>query len=296
MSSRFNRLVSFGPIVVDLINHVDRIPPSGGDAKIFESVTMVGGTFNVESAAARLGLHTVFAGTIGTGIYSDIVTKALHDDGVEMRGRILENVDIGLCITLVEPNAERAFATYTAADAQLTIEQLTAVEVGPTDLVYICGYHLVWDGSKQAIIDWVRGDYANGAAIVFDPSSMIDYIDPEFLDLMREKAFIISCNAREYEFYEPRVTDRAVYIKRDGGNPVQMFECGDLKLTVDAHPVANPKDTTGAGDVHTGALMAGLAQGLNWRDAIDLANRAAAYSVTRTGGAWGPTSAQLASL
>ncbi|MFM6963798.1 MAG: sugar kinase, partial [Micrococcales bacterium] len=96
MSSRFNRLVSFGPIVVDLINHVDRMPPSGGDAKILESVTMVGGTFNVESAAARLGLHTVFAGSIGHGIYSDIVTKALQEDGIEMRGRVLENLDVGL--------------------------------------------------------------------------------------------------------------------------------------------------------------------------------------------------------
>jgi sugar/nucleoside kinase (ribokinase family) len=296
MTSRFNRLVSFGPIVVDLINHVDRIPPSGGDAKILESVTMVGGTFNVESAAARLGLHTVFAGSVGTGIYSDLVTKALAQDGIEMRGRTLENLDIGLCITLVEPNAERAFATYTGADAQLTLEQLTAVEVGPTDLVYICGYHLVWDGSKKAIMDWVTGDHANGAAIVFDPSSMIDYIDTEFLDVMRDKAFLISSNAREFDFYQPRVTDRALYLRRDGGNPVTLFENGEAKLTVDAHPVASPKDTTGAGDVHTGALMAGLAEGLGWRDAIDLANRAAAYSVTRTGGAWGPSRAQLASL
>lgn len=296
MTSRFNRLVSFGPIVVDLINHVDRIPPSGGDAKIFESVTMVGGTFNVESAAARLGLHTVFAGTVGTGLYSDIVTKALHEDGIEMQGRTLTNLDIGLCITLVEPNAERAFATYTGADAVLTLEQLTAVEVGPTDLVYICGYHLVWDGSKQAIIDWVRGDYANGAAIVFDPSSMIDYIDQEFLDLMRDKAFLITSNAREFDFYQPRISDRALYLRRDGRNPVTLFENRDAKLSVDAHPVEHPRDTTGAGDVHTGALMAGLAQGLGWREAIDLANKAAAYSVTKTGGAWGPTAAQIASL
>ncbi|MEN9714216.1 MAG: hypothetical protein RLZZ164_880 [Actinomycetota bacterium] len=296
MSSRFTRLVSFGPIVVDLINHVDRLPPSGGDARVSESVTMVGGTFNVESAASRLGLPTVFAGSVGTGFYSDLIMRDLAADNIEFAGRRLTNMDTGFCITLVEPNAERAFVTYTGADAELTLEQLTSIRVLPTDLVYICGYHLVWQNSKQAIIDWVKGDYSNGAAIVFDPSSMIDYIDPEFLDIMREKAFLISSNAREFEFYAPRVTDRALYLRRDGANPVTLFENGDAKLTVDAHPVANPKDTTGAGDVHTGALMAGLAEGLGWRAAIDQANRAAAYSVTRTGGAWGPTREQIASL
>jgi len=54
-----------------------------------------------------------------------------------------------------------------------------------------------------------------------------------------------------------------------------------------------PLDSTGAGDVHMGALIAFLAEGHGWRAALELANRAAAFSVQVRGGASGPTRAQL---
>jgi sugar/nucleoside kinase (ribokinase family) len=52
-------------------------------------------------------------------------------------------------------------------------------------------------------------------------------------------------------------------------------------------------DTSGAGDVHVGATIAALARGVGWPDAILLANRAAAYAVSRPGPAAGPTTKQL---
>jgi len=48
--------------------------------------------------------------------------------------------------------------------------------------------------------------------------------------------------------------------------------------------------------VHTGALIASLASGMEWRDAIARANKAAAYSVTQKGGACGPTAEVLGNL
>jgi sugar/nucleoside kinase (ribokinase family) len=52
-------------------------------------------------------------------------------------------------------------------------------------------------------------------------------------------------------------------------------------------------DTSGAGDVHVGANLAGLARGMSWPDAVLFANRAAAYAVSRPGPAAGPTERQL---
>jgi sugar/nucleoside kinase (ribokinase family) len=52
-------------------------------------------------------------------------------------------------------------------------------------------------------------------------------------------------------------------------------------------------DSTGAGDVHVGALLAGLARGLALPEATLFANRAAAYAVGQRGPAAGPTEKQL---
>jgi sugar/nucleoside kinase (ribokinase family) len=296
MVSRFHRLVSFGPAIVDLVNHVDRIPPSGQDAYISESETMVGGSFNTESAAARLGLDTVFAGTVGTGFYAELVMEALSSEGIKFAGRRVAEMDTGFCFTMVEPNAERTFVTRVGAEGLLTTQQLVSAKTKSTDFVYISGYHLVLEDSAEVLRHWLTNDLGNGAEIVFDPASVVDQINSDLLDLMRSKAFLISCNAREFEIFKPQPNDTARYLRRDGGNHVSLFRSGKMELSVPAHPVDNPKDTTGAGDVHCGALMAGLSLGLGWSESIELANRAAAYSITKTGGAWGPTSEILTSL
>jgi len=54
-------------------------------------------------------------------------------------------------------------------------------------------------------------------------------------------------------------------------------------------PEVTPVDTTGAGDTHTGVLLAALASGCELVEALTLANRAAAVSVTRIGPATAPS-------
>jgi sugar/nucleoside kinase (ribokinase family) len=70
---------------------------------------------------------------------------------------------------------------------------------------------------------------------------------------------------------------------------------GDRVLAVPA-PTVRAVDSTGAGDAHTGVLLAALSCGTEIGDALRLANRAAAISVTRTGPATTPTAAELAAL
>ncbi len=52
-------------------------------------------------------------------------------------------------------------------------------------------------------------------------------------------------------------------------------------------------DATGAGDAHTGVLIAGLAAGLDPVSAARRANAAAALAVTRRGAATAPTRAEI---
>jgi sugar/nucleoside kinase (ribokinase family) len=58
-------------------------------------------------------------------------------------------------------------------------------------------------------------------------------------------------------------------------------------------PAVTAVDTTGAGDAHSGAFLAALADGLPPLSAAARANAAAAFAVTRPGPATAPTRAQL---
>ena len=54
-----------------------------------------------------------------------------------------------------------------------------------------------------------------------------------------------------------------------------------------------PVDTNGAGDTHTGVLVACRAAGASWAEAATRANAAGAIKVTRRGPATAPTAAEI---
>ena len=54
-----------------------------------------------------------------------------------------------------------------------------------------------------------------------------------------------------------------------------------------------PVDTNGAGDTHTGALLAEVAAGTPWVEGCRRANAAAAIKVTRRGPESAPTAAEV---
>ena len=292
MIRRFNRLVSLASSLVDVTVMVPALPQRGGDVLATESFSSVGGSFNVESAAARLELPTVHAGTSGKGPNSDRLREALAAEGIGDFGQKLEDIDLGICITMVEPSGERTFLTTQGAETRLSDAHLGALELLPTDAVYVSGYDLVYPDSKEALANWFRADRLNGAALFFDPGPLVADIDASLLEHIRREAFLITCNEAEFDFLAPRFDDRALFARRIGAAGCELYECADLRQKVGALAV-EALDTTGAGDVHTGALIALLAEGHSWRDALELANRAASISVTKRGGASGPTRAEL---
>ena len=292
MIRRFNRLVSLASSVVDITAFVDALPMPGGDTLASSSMVAVGGSFNVESAAARLGLPVVHAGSSGEGPNTRMLRDALAAEGIVDVGRKYGDDDLGICITMVEPSGERTFVTTQGAESRLDIGHLKSLKVLPTDAVYLSGYDLVYEGSKDALATWLQEGHLDGAALFFDPGPLVDQIDHDVLEWIRREAFLITCNEAEFEFLKPRLDDRALFARRIGAQGCELYECAERRQSIAAEK-ANAIDTTGAGDVHTGALIAFLAEGRSWAEALMLANRAAAFCVEHRGGASGPTRSQI---
>ncbi len=288
----FKRLVSLGSALLDVSMRIPGLPPKGGDAFADVGFSMIGGGHNTDSAAARLGLPVVHVGSIGTGLSSDLYLREAAKDGIAFEGMVHQDQDLGICVTLFEPDGERTFITHAGAEHELTLEFLQSLKLGATDAVYLTGYELFHPGSGKPLGEWLLSNPLNGAALFFDPTSVVDQIDPEVIDWIRREAFVITVNEWEFEKLQPRHDDRALFVRRIGAEGSEMYEAAELRHKAAGVPV-EVVDTTGAGDVHTGALIAALAAGKNWSESLALANRAAAFCVTKFGGPTGPTLAEL---
>jgi sugar/nucleoside kinase (ribokinase family) len=85
--------------------------------------------------------------------------------------------------------------------------------------------------------------------------------------------------------------DDAVAVVRDGPRGCHVREAGHTAY-LPGYP-QEPVDTNGAGDCHTGVLVAERARGADWVTAARRANAAGAIKVTRRGPATAPTSAEI---
>lgn len=288
----FKRMVSLGSALLDVSMRIPALPEKGGDAFADVGFSMIGGGHNTDSAAARLGLPVVHVGSIGTGLSSSQYLAEAAKDGISFEGQVHSDQDLGICVTLFEPDGERTFVTHAGAEHELSIEFLNSLDLSPTDAVYLTGYELFHPGSGRPLKEWLLSNPLNGAALFFDPTAVVDQLDQEVLEWMRSEAFVITTNEWEFEKIQPRASDRAIFVRRVGAEGSEMYEAAELRHRAAGVPV-EVVDTTGAGDVHTGALIAALAAGNNWPNSLALANRAAAFCVTKFGGPTGPTLAEL---
>jgi sugar/nucleoside kinase (ribokinase family) len=291
------RLVSLGSVIVDLVLEIPRLPDRGGDVLASQRGLAAGGAFNVLSAAARLGLPGIYAGPHGTGPFGDLVRAALASEGVGISLPPNPRLDTGWTLALVEADGERTFVTVTGADAQVDSDALRPIRYERGDAVYVSGYDLAYPGAGAAIAGHVAALWSD-LIVVLDPGPLAADIEAERLAAALHRTDILSLSKREVELLGgldavmKRVRPTATVIVRHGADGATIHAATSEPLSIPSVTV-QAVDSSGAGDVHVGANLAGLARGMTWPDAVLFANRAAAYAVSRSGPAAGPTDEQL---
>ncbi|MBV0895638.1 PfkB family carbohydrate kinase [Microbacterium sp. NC79] len=303
-----SRVVSTGSIIVDLTVTVPAVPVPGGDVLASPLRALVGGGFNLVAAASRHGAHVVYAGVIGTGPYGQLASAALAAEGISRVPGTAATGDTGVCITLVDANAERTFITSPGAESRLTPEHLDAVRPKPDDVVCVSGYDAVYEGSRDALTEWVMS-LPLGTTIVFDPGPLVSEIPESVWNALLSRTDVLTLNDQEAERLTPGVVPadqhfalrERLRLRPETATVIRRGSAGCTWRSNSAHGhVSAPRvvavDTTGAGDTHTGTMAAALAEGFDLPTALRRANVAAADSVTRQGPATAPTRAQLDAL
>jgi ribokinase len=141
---------------------------------------------------------------------------------------------------------------------------------------------------------------------VVDPGPLVADIPTQVMALVMRRASVWSMNLREAELLtgttapdavrarmRPGLGPDALLVLRDGPRGAWISTSADEAMRRIPAPGVTAVDTTGAGDAHSGVLIASLAAGLQPAEALLRANAAAALSVTRAGPATAPTSVEL---
>jgi ribokinase len=228
------------------------------------------------------------------------VRAALAAEGVQLLTPPRPGADTGFCIAMVEPDGERTFVTMPGVETALDAADLAAVVPEPGDLVALSGYDLAYPASGPVLADWVDA-LPVGTLLALDPGPLVLEIPATLLARVLGRVGLLTMNQREARLLggAAELHDRpgqlrqlptdAILVVREGaaGCVASGGPLGGRQLRVPA-PEVTAVDTTGAGDTHTGVLLAALASGRDLADALSLANRAAAISVTRIGPATAP--------
>jgi sugar/nucleoside kinase (ribokinase family) len=286
--STVGRVVLVGSVIVDLVLRVPALPSRGGDVLAASARHVVGGGYYVLSSAAAGGAATVYLGRHGAGPFGARVRDAVSDLGTVVALPADPSRDTGVCIVLVEPDGERTFVTSAGVEATITADDLAAVDIRGTDIVYVSGYDLAYDTAGPAIADWV-GTLPTGAVLAVDPGPLVASIPDRVLDPVLRRTGVLTLNRRERallagrddaalaaDALRRRVAANGLIVLRDGAAGCEISGA-DLRHRLVRVPVeaVAAADTTGAGDVHTGSLLAALLGGSDPVIACRLANAAA---------------------
>lgn len=304
------RVIHTGQALVDVVIEIPDLPARGQNVMATSATDYAGGAVTVLVAAARFGADCVHAGAHGTGPHGDLVREALAAEGVTLSAEAVQDRDTGICVVLIEPSAQRTFVTTLGAERDISMQSLATSQPLPGDLVCVTGFSLALATTRVPLLAWL-GTLEDGVVVVLDPGSAFASLPVEVREQMLRHTDVWSSNAEEAtdllavldrtpadggllaqaEALAPLMRGDTVVIVRDGAAGCGVLADGAATL-VPGYP-QTPVDTNGAGDTHTGALLAEVATGTPWVEGCRRANAAAAIKVTRRGPTTAPTAAEV---
>lgn len=296
------RVIHTAQALVDVVVEVPALPRRGGNVMAEVATRYAGGAVTILLAAVRSGAEAVHAGAHGRGPNGDLVRKTLAAEGISLPSPVVEELDTGTCVVLVEPSAERTFVTTQEAERHISVESLATSVPVAGDLVCVSGYSLV-GRTRDPLMSWLES-LPDDVVVVLDPGAVFAELEPSLRSRVIALADVWTGNAEESEALggakgmgpaaeavAALLRPGAVAVVRDGQEGCAVHAEGVTTL-VPGFP-EEAVDTNGAGDTHTGVLLAERAKGVAWPQACRRANAAGAIKVTRRGPTTAPTAGEI---
>ncbi len=279
------KIICIGSINIDHVYRVPHFVQPGETLASEEYALFSGGKgANQSLAAARAGAKVVHAGRIGPeGAW---IREKLSADGVDTS--LIETVEAptGHAVIQVTPEGENAIIIHGGANRSFTPEAIDAALEDAKE-----GDFLLLQNEINLLETIIPKAKAKGMTVVFNPAPM----GLEVLDYPLQDVDIFILNETEATALTGAESSHAVVSKMLERFPQSrtvltlgkrgvIYADKERLIPVDAVKV-DPVDTTGAGDTFIGYFLAGLVEGMDMKEALELAVRASSVCITRNGAA-----------
>lgn len=277
------KICCFGSLNLDHVYRVGDIVHPGETISAIDLGYVCGGKgLNQSIAMARAGAQVWHAGNVGQDEAGGLLKAALETERVDVSLIRTAGVPSGHAIIQISRDGENAIIVYGGANQQITQEQIDQVFAG-----FAAGDMLVLQNEVNMLEEILRCAHARGMRIALNPSPISEslmQLPLELCDILfvneTEAAQICSCDEASLQVLARKFPETMI-VYTMGKRGAAVFADG-REYHQDAYRVS-ALDTTGAGDTFTGYFLAACSEGKTIEEALELAAKAAAISVTRYG-------------
>jgi len=255
-----------------------------------------GSAGNTAAGVAALGGRAGFIGQVAVDQLGDFYRHDLTAAGVEF---ITPAADVGAptarSMILVTPDGHRTMNTFLGAAQHLPKEALEEEQIRDSKILYLEGY--LWDPEtpRYAMVRAIEVAREAGRKVAFTLSDTfcVDRHRDGFNELLeRRRVDILFANQAEIEALAgvahletavaaiaPKVETLVVTRSEDGALALR----GEERADVQAEPIRELVDTTGAGDLFAAGFLFGIARGKGLTESLRLGAIAAAEVIQHYG-------------
>lgn len=282
------KVLCFGSLNIDYTYKVDHFVQKGETISSQGLQVFSGGKgLNQSTALAKAGVEIYHAGAVGRD--GEFLLEQLRDVGVHTENvAVLTEVRSGNAIIQNDAEGDNCIILYGGANQAVTREQADVV-IGK----FSAGDYIILQNEISELAYIMETAHKKGMRIVLNPSPMNDKI----LALPLEKVELLILNEVEAgQILGTDETDGDVLMEKllkrfpemkfvlTLGSQGSIYGDKRQKVKQSAYRV-KAVDTTAAGDTFTGFFIGSLVKGLSVEQAMDIASRASAIAVTRSGAA-----------
>lgn len=254
-----------------------------------------GSAANTMAGIASLGGKGAFIGKVRNDQLGGIFQHDIRAGGVAFNTPFASSgPPSARCLILVTPDAQRTMATYLGASVELTADDLDRDAIEHAKVTYLEGY--LWDApaAKEAFVQAAGLSHKAGKKVALSLSDAfcVDRHRDSFLDLVSGHVDLLFANEVELcslfqvdnfdaALQEVRGHCEIAALTRSEKGSVVLVD-GEIHV-VDAVPVEQVVDTTGAGDLYAAGFLYGYTQGKSFYDCGRIGALAAAEVISHYG-------------
>ncbi len=282
------KILNYGSLNIDMVYQVPRIVAPGETMASSGYACYAGGKgLNQSAALARAGAEVYHAGKIGEdGVW---LRECLEEFGVRVDFLCTDAERTGNAVIQVDDAGENAIFLYAGAN-----HKITRHEVHQVLDAFAAGEVVLLQNEINLVGYIIEAAVERGLKVCFNPAPMTPEVSAMPLHLVDtlilnqseagELAMERCANSSDDDGMLTALAEKypGVDLILTLGSQGVLARCGEESVRVGA-PQVKAVDTTAAGDTFIGFYLASRTGGMELRQALEFACKAAAISVTRQG-------------